>query len=184
MDWMPNEDGILWFCREILPRIRRQSGNVSFVIVGRSPSAIVQALSRENPDVAVTGRVEDVRPYLNEASVYVVPLRSGSGTRLKIFEAMAAGKAVVSTGLGAEGLPVVHDRDLLLADETDSFADAVVSLLRDPERRCSLGQSGHRLVERNHGWPAVAAHFEAILEDVRRLYTGAPARSAMAAVGA
>ena len=103
MDWLPNEDAMQFFCREILPLIRAEEPDVRLSIVGRAPTPAVKRLAEEH-GVQVTGRVDDVRPYMKEAAVYVVPLRIGGGTRLKIFEAMSMGKAVVSTTVGAEGL--------------------------------------------------------------------------------
>ena len=114
----------------------------------------------------VTGAVEDIRPYLGKAAVCVVTLRSGSGTRIKIFEAMAMGKAVVSTSMGAEGLPVRHGENIVLADDPADFARQVVHLLRDPQRRAQLGRAARQLVEENYGWPSVAAHFDQIMQAV------------------
>jgi glycosyltransferase involved in cell wall biosynthesis len=108
----------------------------------------------------VTGFVPDVRPYISEASVYIVPLRSGSGTRLKILEALAMGKAVVSTTIGAAGLAVTHGRHLLLADDPAEFAAAVGSLLKEPARRQALGEAGRQLVETTYDWQAIAADLD------------------------
>ena len=116
-----------FFCREILPLIRAEEPEVTLSIVGRAPTPAVRRLAAEH-GVEVTGRVDDVRPYMRDAAVYVVPLRIGGGTRLKIFEAMAMGKAVVSTAVGAEGLPVDGGEHLLLADEPRGFARGVVRL--------------------------------------------------------
>jgi sugar transferase (PEP-CTERM/EpsH1 system associated) len=166
MDWLPNEDSILYFVREILPRIRRQIPEVCLRVVGRRPSPRLRELATRDRGVDVTGEVEDIRPYLGRASVYVVPLRVGSGTRLKIFEAMAMGRAIVSTSVGAEGLPVKHEENILLADEPEDFAHAVVGLLRDSHRRIELGRAARQLVEEKHGWASVAADFEAALAAV------------------
>jgi len=166
MDWMPNEDGIIHFREQILPLIRRRLPDVSLWIVGRDPPARLQALAAEEKNVRLTGRVEDIRPYLARGAVCIVPLRVGSGTRLKIFEAMAMGKAVVSTTLGAEGLPVRHGMNILLADEPRDFAAAVVTLLSDPAGRAALGAAARTLVERNYSWARVAADFSAILARV------------------
>ena len=160
MDWHPNEDAVLHFLDAILPRIRARMPRVSFSIVGRNPSRRVRTAAL-GARVQVTGTVDDVRPYVASAAVYVVPLRIGGGTRLKIFEALAMGKAVVSTTVGAEGLPLVTGRHFIAADDPASFADAVVSLLRDPDRRRSLGLAGRRLVETRYAWPQVAREFEA-----------------------
>jgi sugar transferase (PEP-CTERM/EpsH1 system associated) len=164
MDWMPNQDGVAYFIDRIFPHIRREIPGAAFWAVGRRPPRSMQALASGN--VVVTGAVDDIRPYLAKAAVCVVPLRSGSGTRIKIFEAMAMGKAVVSTTMGAEGLPVRHGENILLVDEPADFARQVVQLLRDPEGRARLGRNARRLVEENYGWPAVAAHFERIVEAV------------------
>ncbi len=166
MDWMPNEDGVLWFAREVLPRIRGKVPGATLAIVGRNPSSNIRSLAAADTGVQVTGRVDDIRPYLGRGSVYVVPLRSGSGTRLKIFEAMAAGKAVVSTSLGAEGLPVVHGVHVLLADDAATFAEHTARLLREPSERNRLSSSARTLVESQFGWEAVAARFEESLYGV------------------
>jgi len=164
MDWMPNEDGVVYFVDKILPLIRREIPDAAFWAVGRRPPRRIQALASAN--VVVTGAVDDIRPYLGKAAVCVVPLRSGSGTRIKIFEAMAMGKAVVSTTMGAEGLPVRHGENIVLADDPADFASQVVQLLRDPQRRAQLGRAARQLVEENYGWPSVAAHFDQIMQGV------------------
>jgi len=164
MDWMPNEDGVAYFAEKIFPLIRREIPGALFWAVGRRPPRRIQALASGN--VVVTGAVDDIRPYLGKAAVCVVPLRSGSGTRIKIFEAMAMGKAVVSTSMGAEGLPVRHGENIILADDPADFARQVVDLLRDPQRRERLGQAARQLVEQNYGWPAVAAYFDGIMDRI------------------
>jgi glycosyltransferase involved in cell wall biosynthesis len=159
MDWYPNEDAILYFIDAMLPRIRAQMPAVTFSVVGRTPSAHL----RRAVDAAgghVSGAVPDVRPYVERSPVYVVPLRIGGGTRLKIFEALAMGKAVVSTTVGAEGLPIVDGLHYVQADEPGAFADAVVALLGDGGRRRALGQAGRQLVEDNYSWTQVARTFE------------------------
>jgi sugar transferase (PEP-CTERM/EpsH1 system associated) len=165
MDWFPNEDGIAHFVEAILPRIRARMPEVSVTVAGRKPPARVRRLAAV-PGVRVTGTVEDVRPYVAEAAVCVVPLRVGGGTRLKIFEALAMGKAVVSTSVGAEGLPMIPGQHFLQADDPAAFADATSGLLQDPGRRRALGAAGRRLVEERYSWPQVAREFETICEDV------------------
>lgn len=165
MDWLPNEDCVSYCVERILPLIRNQVPNVRFWAVGRNPSAALRRLA-DGDRVVVTGTVDDVRPYLHRASAFVVPMRAGSGTRLKILEAMASGMAVVSSSIGAEGLPVTHDEDVLLADEPEEFASAVISLLADIERRRDLGKAARRLVEQKCSWNAVGAEFERILRQV------------------
>ena len=165
MDWHPNEDAVCYFVDTILPRIRAEAPAASFTIVGRNPGARVRELAAQ-PGVIVTGTIDDVRPSIGEASVYVVPLRAGSGTRIKIFEALAMGKAVVSTTVGAEGLALESGRHFVAADTPHDFATAVIRLLRDPARRQALGDEGRALVEANYSWAMVARQFEEHCEKV------------------
>jgi sugar transferase (PEP-CTERM/EpsH1 system associated) len=167
MDWLPNEDAMVHFCREVLPLIREAEPRTTLAIVGRAPTPAVRRLAHL-PGVEVTGRVEDVRPEIARGAVYVVPLRIGGGTRLKIFEAMAMGKAVVSTKVGAEGLPVTDGRDIVIADEPPAFARAVVSLLRDDAARGALEDAARRLVVDHFDWGAVAGDLEAALDRASR----------------
>jgi polysaccharide biosynthesis protein PslH len=166
MDWMPNQDAIVYFVRTILPIIRREIPDVEFAIVGRHPTSKLRAALSRDSSIRLTGGVEDIRPYVHQAAVYIVPLRIGSGTRLKIFEAMAMGKAIVSTTVGAEGLPVTDGSHLVLADRPEDFAQRVVSLLRDPAERQRLGAAGRALVEQCCSWRSVAAEFDAVLQSV------------------
>lgn len=164
MDWYPNEDGILDFIDKTLPLILQEIPDASLTIVGRNPTArLLQAHGHSG--VRVTGTVDDVRPYVAEAAVYVVPLRIGGGTRLKILEALGMGKALVSTTIGAEGLPLVDGEHFIAADSPEDIARAVVSLLRDPVRRAALGAAGRRLVEERHSWERVARDFEQLCEE-------------------
>jgi len=159
MDWLPNDDAMKYFCRDILPRVRARLPRVTVTIVGRNPFPGVEALARENSFIRVTGRVEDVRPYIDEASVYVIPLRIGGGTRLKVFEAMAMEKPIVSTSIGVEGLPVVDGKDVLIADEPQAFADAVVHLLRNRDVGRQIGMAAAAKVRTQFGWKPVAQSF-------------------------
>jgi sugar transferase (PEP-CTERM/EpsH1 system associated) len=169
MDWQPNEDAVTYFADAILPRIHREIPTVSFAIVGRRPNARVRAVA-ERAGMLVTGTVDDVRPYIAQAAVYVVPLRAGGGTRLKIFEALAMRKPVVSTTVGAEGLALTPGREFLAADDPDTFAQEVVALIRDPARRRTLGQAGRELVETHYSWPHIANTFEAACEEAVTTY--------------
>jgi glycosyltransferase involved in cell wall biosynthesis len=159
MDWIPNEDAMKHFCDDVLPLVRAQEPGVTLSIVGRAPTPAVQRLA-DIAGVEVTGRVDDVRDYIGRAEVYVVPIRIGGGTRLKIFEAMGMAKAVVSTTIGAEGLPVTDGRDVVIADDAATFADAIVSLLRDPARRVQLERAARDLVVTHYDWSAVAGQLE------------------------
>lgn len=166
MDWMPNEDAILYFANEILPLIRKSNPEATLTVVGRSPSRRLLNLAFADSRIRVTGRVDDVRPYVADASVFIVPLRIGGGTRLKIFEAMAMGKAIVSTPIGAEGLPVTPGKNIIIADNPRNFARSVVGLLNDRDQRENLGYSARQHVEAEHSWSAVSDVFNAALERI------------------
>jgi len=163
MDWEPNVDAMEYFCAEIWPLILGQMPEAKLRIVGRNPLERVHRLASES--VEVTGRVPDVRGHLREAAVVVVPLRIGGGTRLKIYEAMAAGRAVVSTAIGAEGLDVHHGRDIVLANSPRSFADAVLTLLRDENLRKKY-EAAARELARKYDWSGIALKFAQVLERV------------------
>jgi glycosyltransferase involved in cell wall biosynthesis len=159
MDWMPNEDGIRWFVDEVLPRIHASDPEVTLTVVGRNPPAPIQALATKEPRLEVTGTVPDVRPYLERASIVIVPLRVGGGTRLKVYEALAMERALVTTRIGAEGLPLEPGRHALTADTPEAFAQAILRLLADPAEAERLGKSGAELVRANYGWDGVARAF-------------------------
>ena len=166
MDWLPNQDAVDYFLADILPRITR-AVPVRFTIVGRNPPDRIKRLDN-GASVRVSGTVPDIRPWLGRAHVCVVPLRIGGGTRLKIFEALSMGKAVVSTTIGAEGLPVTTGVDLLLADDPPAFAAGVVHLLQDTTARRRLGAAGRRLVSSHYSWGAAAARFSDICRTTLR----------------
>jgi sugar transferase (PEP-CTERM/EpsH1 system associated) len=163
MDWLPNEDGMVYFVRDILPRIREVEPDATLSIIGRAPTPAVQRLAAD-AGIHVTGRVDDVRPHIGEGAVYIVPLRIGGGTRLKIFEAMSMAKAVVSTTVGAEGLPVTTGQNIVIADEPSRFARAVVHLIRDTDMRQRLEMAARQLVVERYDWSAVAQDFEDALD--------------------
>jgi sugar transferase (PEP-CTERM/EpsH1 system associated) len=168
MDWYPNEDAVLDFAEHVWPRVRAAHPDASFHVVGRQPSARVRELGRR-PGVVVTGTVPDVRPYVEAADVCVVPLRVGGGTRIKIFEALAMGKAVVSTRVGAEGLGLIDGEHFLAADTHDACVDAIGRVCAEPGLRNRLGQAGRSLVESRYSWRTVASEFSRLLEDAAAL---------------
>jgi glycosyltransferase involved in cell wall biosynthesis len=174
MDMLANQDAVRFFVRDILPRIRRDVP-VFFAIVGRNPPPSIRRFAGDLAGVTVTGTVDDVRPHLAAAQVLVVPLRIGGGTRIKIFEAMAMGVPVVSTRLGAAGLPVTDGENILLADTPGDFAAAVVRVIRDHELRRRLAANGRRLVTSGYSWARAADHVSSVCEQVvaaRRLERG------------
>ena len=162
MDYRPNVDAVHWFVNKVWPRVRRARPRAHFYIVGRSPHPRVQELGHI-PGVVVTGEVEDVRPYLHAAPVYVVPLRVGGGTRLKLLEAMAARRPIVSTTLGAEGYPVEGGKHLLLADTPRAFGDAILRLLEDKGERERLGERALAFVRERYDWSRIAPDFVRIV---------------------
>jgi glycosyltransferase involved in cell wall biosynthesis len=162
MDWMPNSDGIRWFVREVFPLIVKKRPQTTFNIVGRKPPADIDAMISER--IKVTGTVPDVRPYLWGSKVSVVPLRIGGGTRLKIYEAMAASLPVVSTQIGAEGLEIEDGRNIAIADDAARFADRCVELLNDPDACRLMASRALEIVTERYSWEVVTAQFERLLE--------------------
>ncbi len=162
MDWLPNDDAIRYFMREIMPLIKQKVSDATLTVVGRNPTPALVELGKSDPSLIITGRVDDVRPYMDNAAAYIVPLRIGGGTRLKIFEAMAMEKPVVSTKIGAEGLPLTDGVELLLADEPAAFADAVVKVLSSSAYASELGQRAASIVRKNYGWRQVTESFVSI----------------------
>jgi glycosyltransferase involved in cell wall biosynthesis len=168
MDWLPNDDAMKYFVKAIFPRIRAACPRATLTIVGRNPFAGLRALSREEPAIRVTGQVDDVRPHMERAAIYVIPLRIGGGTRLKVYEAMAMEKPIVTTSIGVEGLPIVEGVDALIADQPEAFADAVIRLLRDPPLAARMGRSAGMKVRAQFGWDPVARAFEEVCDLARQ----------------
>jgi len=155
MDWHPNVDGMIWFVHDIFPRIKKMQPGCSLDIDGRNPHRNILGLHNREQGINVTGNVDDVRPYVHSAEVVVVPLRYGGGTRLKILEAFAMSKAVVSTSLGCEGINCKDEDHLLIRDDSDEFATAVVRLMDSTQLRESIGVSCLNLVENFYSWPII-----------------------------
>jgi len=166
MDWWPNEDAARFFVQGVLPRIQRERAGVRLFIVGRAPTPAVRRLAESNPAVTVTGEVPDIRPYLRRAAVVVVPIRVGGGTRLKILEAMGAGRAVVSTTLGAEGIDCVPGEHISIADTPEALATAILTLLADPSRAARLAQSARRLVTDRYDWHSIGQRLLSVYESM------------------
>lgn len=168
MYWPPNIDAMRWFCSEILPKIKAGEPHTTLTIVGARPTDEVLALA-ENPAVTVTGSVPDVRPYGEDCGAFIVPLRSGSGMRVKILNALAMGLPTVSTTVGAEGIDVRDGEHILLADTAEEFAAATLRLLSEPELSARLAHNGRCLMEARYGWDAIGTQ-------LRRLYAEVLAR--------
>ncbi|MGQ9524781.1 MAG: glycosyltransferase family 4 protein [Armatimonadota bacterium] len=166
MDWMPNQDGIRWFATRVWPRLHRRCPHATLVVVGRRPSDQVKALASKHGFLLVPD-APDVRPHVAQAEVYIVPLRVGGGTRLKILEALAMEKPVVSTSVGAEGLDVVHGTHLLIADDPNAFAEAVEQVLTDRALARNLATAGRELVADNYNWDRIADMLDRVWERAR-----------------
>jgi glycosyltransferase involved in cell wall biosynthesis len=164
MDWLPNIDGVRFFVEDVLPRLRRRRPDCSLAVVGRLPVPEIAGLASRDSRILVTGTVPDVRPYLWGSLVSIVPLRIGGGTRLKIYESMAARTPVVSTTVGAEGLDIEDGRNILLADTADSFADRCLELLEDAEAQRRLSEAAWAMVSARFSWEHVADQFASVLE--------------------
>jgi sugar transferase (PEP-CTERM/EpsH1 system associated) len=163
MDYLPNVDAVLFFSREVLPRIKREIPDLKFVVVGMNPSPKIKKLAAENKDIWVTGYVPDARPYIQQAAVSVVPLRIACGVQNKILQAMAMGVPVVTTRQAASGLPVVPDHDLLVAEDTNLFADRVVELIKDAEFRMEIAKNARQAMEKSFSWNENLALLENLL---------------------
>ena len=155
MNMFANRDAVMHFLTETWPRIRAARPDVRFFAVGQDPPPELRAIAERDANVIVTGYVSDIRAYIWQAAVYVVPLRVGGGTRLKVLDAMAMGKAMVSTTVGCEGIDVAPGQHLLIADAAEAFADATLALLGDAGRRFALGRAARDLVERRYAWPVI-----------------------------
>lgn len=164
MGYPPCVDAALFFCREILPLVRRKVGGAEFWIVGRDPRP--EVLRLEGDGVHVTGRVDDVLPYYRRCGVCVVPLRAGGGTRLKILESMALGRPVVSTTIGCEGLEVTDGEHLLVADGPERFAERTIRLLTDADLARRISEKARQLVEIRYDWDAIALRMERIYSEI------------------
>lgn len=165
MNYRPNVDAALWFAEQVLDKVRARVPEAKFFIVGSQPHARLDSL-RQRPDVEITGWVSEVKPFLHAAAIYVVPLRMGSGTRLKLLQAMAAGCAIVSTTIGAQGLQVTHKQHLLLANTASDFAKAIIELLENPSERDFLRQNGASYVKMDYDWSVIVPRLLCIYQQV------------------
>lgn len=163
MDYYPNQQGVTWFCREVLPMLKRELPQLRFKVVGADPSAQIRALAAD-PAVEVTGSVPDVRPYLRSSALTIAPLQIARGTQNKILESMALGVPVISSRIAAGGVDAVAGEHLLVADSPEEYRSAIVGLLRDPQRRRALAQAGRARVLSNHSWDSSMRRLEAIIE--------------------
>jgi glycosyltransferase involved in cell wall biosynthesis len=155
MSWPPNIDSMLYFAKDIMPIIKKQFPGCTLTIAGSNPSPVIQALASE-PDISVTGFVDDVDEIARNCGVFIVPLRSGSGVRVKILNALAMGLPIVSTTIGVEGLDVRNGEHLLIADTPADFAESVIRVLTDSDLAQKLGENGRKFVCENYSWETVS----------------------------
>lgn len=166
ISWKPNEDAVLYFVKEIYPLVKKALPAVSFTIVGKGPSNEIKKLSQQDASITVTGFVDEVKPYILETEVFIVPLRIGSGTRLKILEAWAMGKAIVSTSIGCEGLDYTDKKDLMVADFPRVFAERIILLLKDNAIKTTLEYNGRKLVEKKYSWDVIGETIKREMEKI------------------
>jgi glycosyltransferase involved in cell wall biosynthesis len=172
MDWMANQEGVRYFMEEVWTDVAKVLPNAKMTVVGRAaPNRLVREAKRRKLRWEFTGFVHDVRPYVQGSAVSVIPLRVGGGTRLKAYEAMAMGSPIVSTSIGMEGLPVVPGKHFLLADESPKFANAIVELLKDDQRRVAMAMESRAFVEQNCSYEVVARSFEDACEKAISRYS-------------
>lgn len=167
MGWAPNRDGMRHFLRDTWPRIRARRPDVRLRLAGAGSDALSPAGTSDG--IEAMGWVDDIRPLVAEAAVYVVPLRFGGGTRLKILDAMAMGKAIVSTSVGCEGLAVRSGRDIVIADGPERFAEEVCRLLEDADARATIGTAARETVVRQYAWPVIGEAMERAYRDALRI---------------
>jgi sugar transferase (PEP-CTERM/EpsH1 system associated) len=166
MDWLPNSDAVLYFCKDILPLIWQKNAEVKFYVVGKNPAKEILRLARADSRIVVTGQVPDVRPYLAQAKVFVCPIRIGGGTRLKILEAMSMEKTVVSTTVGAEGISYTAEKNIVIKDTPKAFSQAVLDLLESESQRKQLGQEARIFVQSNYDWSIITNKLLAVYRSV------------------
>jgi glycosyltransferase involved in cell wall biosynthesis len=172
MSWPPNADSASFFCSEIYPAVKKAVGSARFSIVGANPPPDIVAFGRNDRSIEVTGFVDDIREEAKDAAVFVVPLRVGSGMRVKILDAMAMGLPIVTTSIGCEGIGVRDGEHVLIADTPQEFSDAVIRLLGDPEERTRIAAAGRRLVESSYSWPPILSKLDSTLENLIRRNRG------------
>lgn len=166
MNWFPNRDAVIYFLKEMWPLVKKVIPDLSLTLIGYEPPEEVVSLGKKEK-VEILGFVDDVRPYVAQATAYIVPIRVGGGTRLKILDAFACGKAVISTSIGCEGLEVTSGRDILIGDSPEEFAQQVIKVCTDSDLRRSLGREGRKLVEEKYTWRLIGENLNKIYADLQ-----------------
>jgi glycosyltransferase involved in cell wall biosynthesis len=166
IDFEPNKEGVLYFCRKILPIVHKSIPNVKFTIVGKNPPPEIKNLN--SAFIEVTGYVDDIRPYLDRAALFVCPLRKGAGTKNKILQAWAMEKSVVATTLSIGGLLVKEGENILIRDKPKDFANAVIDLIRNPEKTKMLGMNARKNILENYIWERKALELEELMKKIAK----------------
>lgn len=166
MFWPPNAEGVIWFAREVLPRVREEVPDVQFVIIGKNPPKEVDRLLQEIPNVQVTGYMPNPKPYLTQTAGFIVPLHAGAGMRVKILDAWAWGLPVVTTTVGREGIDVDAGNTALVADDPATFAQHVVALLNNADLRANLRANGRAWVNERYNWQRIYSRWDEVYEKV------------------
>lgn len=166
MNMFANKDAVLHFINDIWPTVRSQVQDAIFYVVGQDPPQELLEISGQYPSIRVLGFVDDIRPYVARAAVYVVPLRVGGGTRMKVLDSLAQGKAILSTSVGCEGIEVENELNIYIEDRNDRFAERVIELFRNPERRAQLGMEARKLAVEKYGWESIGRSLQSTYESV------------------
>lgn len=168
MGWYPNRDAMLWFADEIWPLIKKEYPDIKMTVIGKKPPDKLIKLSKDDSNLIVTGYVDDVRPYFEEALIYVCPIRDGGGTRLKILDALSMGKPIVATTIAVEGIKVIPNKHVLIADTPEQFVVQIVKLIEDKDLRERLSVEGRKLVEENYDWSIIGQKLNNIYEKLAK----------------
>jgi len=167
LNWYPNENGILWFIEKVWAIIKKEIPNASLTIAGKNPTLKIKEKANKDPSIKVTGFVDDIRPFLDQAEVYICPILDGGGTKIKLLDAMAMGKAIVSTSIGAEGLLIKDGKNILIADNPMEFARQVIKIIKNQKLRRILGLNARKLVEKNYSWGTIANKLNQVYINLR-----------------
>jgi len=158
MNWLPNIEAINWFCKEVLPLVKKKIPKIKLYIVGKEPPNSIRNLANHN--VFITGFVKDVREYIAKGQIFIVPLKTGSGMRIKILNSLAMGKAIVSTSVGCEGIEVTDGENIFIADSKEEFTEKILCLLNNESKRKRLGENGLKLVKKKYRWEKIVENIE------------------------
>lgn len=176
MDWLPNVEGIKWFCDKVYPLIRKIIPKIRLYIVGKNPPKIIKKLNNRN-NIIVTGYVKDVKKYFTKGQIFIVPLKTGGGMRIKILQALAMGKAIVSTSIGCEGIDVIDGKNIYIADKPEDFAQKVIFLLNNEKERKRLGDEGIKLVNEKYSWDKIIDDIEMEYQTIINEFKGSRFRN-------